>query len=219
MQLSPIMGKIERQPFQSLAACGPGRGGPAVVQKAEKRYMGDERPTDIDIQPWSKGDLPLLERLMGDPAMTEHLGGAETPEKIRQRHERYWRSSDSEKGGMFVIVIGPERVATGSIGYWEREWRGLHVWETGWSVLPEFQGQGIATRATAAVVDRARAEGKHRFLHAFPSVYNDPSNAICRKVGFTLLGEVDFEYPPGNFMRCNDWRLDLFAGDPQAPPG
>ena len=180
--------------------------------------MGDERPTDIDIQPWSKGDLPLLERLMGDPAMTEHLGGAETPEKIRQRHERYWRSSDSEKGGMFVIVIGPERVATGSIGYWEREWRGLHVWETGWSVLPEFQGQGIATRATAAVVDRARAEGKHRFLHAFPSVYNDPSNAICRKVGFTLLGEVDFEYPPGNFMRCNDWRLDLFAGDPQAPP-
>ena len=140
MQLSPIMGKIERQPFQSLAACSAGRGGPAFVQKEETREVSGEQLIDIDIRPWSEGDLPLLERLMGDPAMTEHLGGAETPEKIHQRHERYWRSSDSEKGGMFVIVIGPERVATGSIGYWEREWRGLHVWETGWSVLPEFQG-------------------------------------------------------------------------------
>ncbi len=25
---------------------------------------------------------------MGDPQMTDHLGGPETPEKIRQRHER-----------------------------------------------------------------------------------------------------------------------------------
>ena len=83
-------------------------------------------------------------------------------------------------------------------------------------MLPEFQGQGVATRATAAVVERARAEGEHRFMHAFPAVDNAPSNAICQKVGFTLMGEVNFEYPPGNMMRCNDWRLDLFAGDRQA---
>jgi len=178
--------------------------------------VSGEQPTDVDIRPWSEGDLPLLERLMGDPAMTKHLGGVETPEKIRQRHERYYRISDAEKGSMFVIVVGPERLPAGSIGYWEREWQGQQVWETGWSVLPEFQGKGVATRATAAVVERARAEGEHRFMHAFPSVDNAPSNAICRKVGFTLQGEVDFEYPPGNFMRCNDWRLDMFAGAPQA---
>jgi RimJ/RimL family protein N-acetyltransferase len=58
-------------------------------------------------------------------------------------------------------------------------------------------------------VERARAAGKHRFIHAFPSVENGASNAICRKVGFILQGEVDFEFPPGHFMRCNDWRLDL----------
>lgn len=112
---------------------------------------------------------------------------------------------------MFAIVIEPGGVAAGWVGYWKREWRGQRVWETGWSVLPEFQGQGIATRATAAVVKRARAEGTHRFIHAFPSVDNVPSNAICRKVGFILQAEVELEYPPGNFMRCNDWRLDLFA--------
>jgi len=33
----------------------------------------------ISLRPWAEQDLPLLERLMGDPAMTEYLGGPETP--------------------------------------------------------------------------------------------------------------------------------------------
>jgi len=31
------------------------------------------------------------------------------------------------------------------------------------------------------------------------------------KLGFTLLDEVEFEFPPGNFAASNDWRLDLTA--------
>ncbi len=146
---------------------------------------------------------------MGDPAMTEHLGGPETPDKIRKRQARYLESDDPDKGRMFVIVVGPDRAAAGSIGYWKRVWQEQPVWETGWSVMPEFQGHGVATRALGLLIGRVRAEGKYRFLHAFPSVDNGPSNAICRKGGFTLQGEVDFEYPPGHLMRCNDWRLDL----------
>jgi hypothetical protein len=45
-------------------------------------------------------------------------------------------------------------------------------------------------------------------------VENAPSNAICRKLGFELLEACDFEFPPGHHMRCNDWRLDLQAGEP-----
>ena len=29
----------------------------------------------VTLEPWGSGDLPLLERLMGNPRMTEHLGG------------------------------------------------------------------------------------------------------------------------------------------------
>ena len=163
----------------------------------------------VDIRPWEEGDLSLQERLLGDPAMTVYIGGPENPEKIRERHERYLRGD--YKGQMFVIVVEKERVAAGSVGYWEKEWRGQKVWETGWFVLPEFQGKGIATQATAAVIERARAEKEYRFMHAFPSVDNKPSNGICRKLGFTLIEAVEFEYPPGHFMLCNDWRLDLFA--------
>jgi RimJ/RimL family protein N-acetyltransferase len=154
--------------------------------------------------------LPLLERLMGDPAMTYHIGGPETSAKIRERHDRYCRIGGSGTGRAFVIIAGPDRLAAGWIGYWETEWRGQRIWETGWSVLPEFHGQGIATGATVAMLELVRAEKRHRYLHAFPSVDNGPSNGVCRKAGFALLGEVDVDYPPGNFKRSNDWRLDLF---------
>jgi RimJ/RimL family protein N-acetyltransferase len=83
------------------------------------------------------------------------------------------------------------------------------VYETGWNVLPEFQGRGIGGTAAREVIDKARAENAHRQLHAYPSVDNPASNAVCRKVGFSFVGEYELEYPKGSFMRCNDWRYDL----------
>lgn len=180
--------------------------------------MPDSQSITVDIRPWSAHDLALLARLTGDPDMTEYLGGPETPEKIRNRHERYCQSSQSGVDSMFVIVVGAERTAAGSIGYWQKTWQGQQVWETGWSVVPEFQGQGIATQAIAKVVQRATRERTYRFLHAFPAVENGPSNALCRKAGFTFQGQVDFEYPPGHLMHCNDWCLDLFAAGADADP-
>jgi RimJ/RimL family protein N-acetyltransferase len=163
----------------------------------------------VRLEPWGKNDLPLLEQLLGDPQMMEHLGGPESPEKIAERQARYER----EDSKMFKVVDEATGEAVGSVGYWERPWRDGEVYETGWSVLPAFQGRGIAAAATSLVIDLARSERKHRYLHAFPSVENAPSNAICRKLGFTLLEDVEFEYPKGSFMRCNDWRFDLFGND------
>ena len=142
--------------------------------------------------------------------MMEHLGGPESPEKIADRQARYERIPETGTGRMFKIVDDATGEGVGSVGYWEREWRGAQVYETGWSVLPAFQGRGIAGAATALAIEAARSERKHRYLHAFPSVENPASNAICRKLGFTLVEErVEFEYPKGSFMQCNDWRLDL----------
>jgi RimJ/RimL family protein N-acetyltransferase len=160
----------------------------------------------VRLEPWGTGHLALVERLMGDPAMTEHLGGPESPEKLADRQRRY----EQPGSGMYRILDGESGEALGSVGYWEREWRGEQVFEAGWSVLPEFQGRGIATDAMAQAIELARAEGKHRFMHAFPNVANAASNAICRKLGFILVEEdMEFEFPPGNELRCNDWRLEL----------
>jgi RimJ/RimL family protein N-acetyltransferase len=165
----------------------------------------------VRIEPWGEGDLPLVEKTVGDPEMMEHLGGPESSEKIAERQTRYERLADSGTGRMFKIVDTATGEAVGSVGYWERTWHGEQVYEAGWMVLPQYQGRGIASAATAQAIARARADGKHRFLHAFPGVDNPPSNAVCQRLGFTLVEQCEFEYPKGSFMQCNDWRLDLFA--------
>jgi len=167
----------------------------------------------VRIEPWGAGDLPLLEQTMGDPEFTKHLGGPESHEKLVERQARYERLADSGTGRMFKIVDAATGEAVGSVGYWERTWHGEPVYEIGWGVLPAFQGRGIASAATAQAIAVARADGKYRFLHAFPSVDNPPSNALCRRLGFSLVEAYEFEYPVGSFMRCNDWRLDLSASN------
>ncbi|WP_025848075.1 GNAT family N-acetyltransferase [Paenibacillus ehimensis] len=164
----------------------------------------------VRIEPWAEADLDLLYRL-NTREMLEHLGGPETEERLLARHKRYVEIERKGTGRMFGIVLLPSHEAVGNIGYWERSWQGETVYETGWGVLPAYQGKGIATMAAAAAITSAKAERKHRYMHAFPSVDNPASNAICRKLGFLFVAECSIEYPPGSTMRCNDWRLDLDA--------
>jgi RimJ/RimL family protein N-acetyltransferase len=159
------------------------------------------------IEPWGAGDLQLLEKL-NDPEMTKHVGGPESPEKLAERQSRYEKAGSRQ----YRIVDEASGEGVGWVGYWEMTWQDEQVWEIGWAVIPGFQGRGIASFATAQIIDRARAERGLRYVHAFPKVENAPSNAICRKLGFSLLGEVDFPARRGaGSVRCNDWRFDLFA--------
>lgn len=163
---------------------------------------------DVRLEPWQETDLPLVRRLLGDPAMMTHLGGPESEAKIAERLKRYL--ADPRQSRIVEVTSG---TPVGWVGYWDHPWREHDIYEIGWSVLPEWQGRGIAGRATALALDRARATGEHRHVHAFPSVDNGPSNGICRKLGFQLLETLEFEYPSGSghVLRCNDWRLDLDA--------
>jgi RimJ/RimL family protein N-acetyltransferase len=190
-----------RRALIALAACH--RHTPALAW----RLVPDLTP--IRLEPWGPDDLELVQQLMGDPAMTEFLGGPESPEKLADRQRRY-QAPDS---GMYKIVDEASGRGVGSVGFWDRTWHGGEVYETGWSVIPAFQSRGIAAAATAQVIELARDTRRHRFLHAFPNVANSGSNAICRKLGFELLGAFDFEYPPGTPIRCNDWRLELLPSD------
>ena len=58
----------------------------------------------VRLDPWADGDLPLLRRLLGDPAMTEHLGGPESEQKLVERQAKYERIGGSGTGRMFKIV-------------------------------------------------------------------------------------------------------------------
>jgi RimJ/RimL family protein N-acetyltransferase len=160
----------------------------------------------VTLRPYAEGDYWLLKRLLGDPAMMQHLGGPESAEQLAERHQRYLQQNPAS-GALFTVLADGAEV--GWVGYWESSWEGAAVWECGWHVLPEAQGRGVAVAATQLLLEDARARGGHRLVHAFPSVDNAASNAVCRKLGFTLLGEVEIEYPKGRLMRANNWRFDL----------
>ena len=170
---------------------------------------------DVFLLPWSEDDLPLIQRLMGDPMVMAHLGGPETSEQIRRRNERYAHLAEAGIDQMFKIVLVSNAVPVGKIGYWKKNWRDTLVYEMGWMILPEYQGRGIATRAGEAVIELLRKEKRFPSVHAFPSVSNPASNAICRKLGFSLIEACQFEYPPGQTMTVNDWRLDLPVSAPE----
>jgi RimJ/RimL family protein N-acetyltransferase len=171
----------------------------------------DERSdaAGLRTEPWGSGDLALLERLVGDPVMMEHLGGVEDAAKIAERQARY----ELPGSGCFKIVAESGEGA-GWVGYWDRSWRDQRAHEIGWAVLPAFQGCGVAGRAAAEAIALLRVCARSRYLHAFPTVDNAPSNALCARLGFELLEECDFEYPPGDLILVNDWRLDLRAVAP-----
>lgn len=108
---------------------------------------------------------------------------------------------------MFLVVVGEEVV--GSVGYWNREWGGASVYETGCRILPEHQGRGFAVQALRLCAGRAARDGSRAWLHAFASVQHGASNAVYREAGFELVGECEFEHTAGCYVRSNNWRLPL----------
>jgi RimJ/RimL family protein N-acetyltransferase len=164
--------------------------------------------TNFWLEPWDERG-PALERRANTPEMQTFLGGVESEESIMSRHNRILGTVRDGTCGMFLVMVEDDPDPVGSIGYWDREWLGQTVYEMGWKVLPGFQGRGLAVGATVAAIGLAAATGRNRWAHAYPKVTNAPSNAVCRKAGFELLGVSDFEYPKGNPIRCNDWRFDL----------
>ena len=151
----------------------------------------------VTLEPWGSGDLPLLERLMGDPRMTEHLGGPESPDKLRERQGRYERLEGGDR--MFKIVDVASGAGVGSVGFWTQgvaRRAGLRDRLDGRAGAPGPRHRGGGDRQA---IELAKRDDKHRFMHAFPNVDNAPSNAICRKLGFELLEACEFEFPKGHF--------------------
>jgi RimJ/RimL family protein N-acetyltransferase len=162
--------------------------------------------SEISLRPWSEGDLGLLRR--GNTAeMTAHLGGPETEEQVAERHQRYLRLWKTGEAGTFVITDGTREL--GSIAYWKTTWREDDVFETGWFVVPEAQGRGVASIALSLLIADARAHlDARRLLTAFPDVSNGPSNGVCRKAGFSLEGTKKMTFR-GAELTLNEWVLDL----------
>lgn len=155
------------------------------------------------------GDLWLYEAIHCDPRMMEHLGGPLPKEGLAEKLERDAAATEADEVWVLVIVVDGE--AAGTVTMWSHEVNGEELDEVGWMVLPGFQGRGVGKAAVRMALDRARSTHRWDVLHAFPPVSNPASNAMCRTLGFTLLGERTNRFRDRE-LRVNHWRLSLRSG-------
>jgi hypothetical protein len=88
----------------------------------------------------------------------------------------------AERGRSRVVAKPPTRISAFGVRYWEHEEDGDTDWETGWAILPEHEGKGLATAAIAEVVKAAAAEGSRKTLRSKAQV-SDLTWAFCAPAG------------------------------------
>jgi RimJ/RimL family protein N-acetyltransferase len=159
----------------------------------------------VELVPYGERDIWLTRALETDERVMGELGGPWPAEAIDGIHRR--RMDSIARGTWwFTIVPEPGTDPVGMIGIFGSVFGGRAIGEAGWSVLPEHQGHGYASSALRLLLDRARSDGRWGAIHAFPGVANAPSNALCRKFGFELVGDTSVDYG-GRSLRCNHWIL------------
>lgn len=146
----------------------------------------------------------LTVALETDPRVMAEVGGPWTVEEARATHRRRIASIADHGTWWFTVMPEDGGRPVGTMGVWASEVGGHAVSEAGWMILPEHQGRGHASEALRLLLDLARRDGKWGDIHAYPGVTNAPSNALCRKSGFELVGTLKVEYA-GRPLEVNDW--------------
>ena len=162
----------------------------------------------MELHDITMDDLPLYESLLTDPGTMVELGGPLAREPLAEKLRGIVRDVEERRIWYFTIVPDDSDERAGTVCVWSHDEDDEPINEIGWMVLPAFRGRGLASGAVRMVLERATAERRWDVIHAFPGVTNGPSNAICRKNGFAMLGERDIVYA-GRTLRCNHWRVNL----------
>jgi RimJ/RimL family protein N-acetyltransferase len=162
-------------------------------------------------------DVGLYVRMRCDPAMMAELGGPLDPAEMPAKVGRDVDAVAEGTAWISMVVLdeddasaglGQAGAVAGSVVAWDSNHDGRPLSEVGWMVLTEFQGRGVAKRGIALLLERARATpGRWGPLHAFPGATNAASNAVCRSLGFTLLGEEETDFA-GRRFAVHHWALE-----------
>jgi RimJ/RimL family protein N-acetyltransferase len=144
----------------------------------------------LRLRPWttSPADLTRLTDLYGRVEVTRWLGGAPSvpPAELVAR----WTAvhARDERYGCWAIEPLSGGPAAGTVLFKPLP-NGVGEVEVGWHLHPDSWGHGYATEAARTVIERGFGMG-------LPEVYavvrpgNEPSLAVCRRLGMAPLGRL-----------------------------
>jgi len=163
----------------------------------------------MELRTVTEEDVALRISMETDPAMMAELGGPISKERIEKAYSKALQSIAAGTCWCFKIIPDGSQTAAGTMAIWLSSWRDEPINEMGWMILPQFQGKGLASQAAKQILHMAKAQTKFQFVHAFPGISNLPSNAICRKAGFSKLEECEVDYAE-RILQCNHWVIQVF---------
>jgi RimJ/RimL family protein N-acetyltransferase len=163
-------------------------------------------------------DLDAYVRMRCDPVMMAGLGGPLPREGIEAKVRQDVETVAADRGWIKMIVLdeddaefgeGARDVVAGNVVLWSHDEDGEAepISETGWMVLPEFQGRGLAKRAERELLRLAHKDGRWGLVHAYPGAANGPSNGICRSLGFRFVETRDVTFAD-RIVHANHWIID-----------
>jgi len=141
------------------------------------------------IRPAQEADRARMVSLWCDEEFMAFAPGEKTEEAAQRRFDHMLEVAEDLPFAKQPIV---ERASGVIVGYTGVDWfdyQGLPRLEFGWRLAPEFRGLGYATEAAQALLDQARRTFIGE-IFVIIDLDNLASQNVCRKLGFTPLGQA-----------------------------
>jgi RimJ/RimL family protein N-acetyltransferase len=171
----------------------------------------------VRLRPVEEADLPLLTRLLWDPASPgEHQWFGFRMDTVREIEHR-WREDGLTGGGASYLAVEDE---DGSCAGWV-SWRPVGATgnvEVGIGLFPDHRGRGVGTEAQRLLVDHLFATTTAHRVQAGTEVGNVAEQRALERVGFRREG-----VQRGLYFRAGRWRDSVMYGllrdDRRGAPG
>jgi RimJ/RimL family protein N-acetyltransferase len=140
----------------------------------------------VGLRPPQESDLPMLERLIGDPEVAGEFGWfgwLASPVRRRWEENRLL----GEDTGMLVVNLGDEPI--GMVSWRRRQTaRTSYCWNIGIALLPNARGRGYGAEAHRLLARYLFAHTQVHRIEADTEVENVAEQRALERAGFTREG-------------------------------
>ena len=149
------------------------------------------------VRNWHPDDLHHLITLRTDPLVMAHFPGPDSAEKIRGYFPQMLQLSTERGYGFRPVFEKDTGHFIGFCGITEVnfETHFTPATEIGWSLLPRFWGQGLATEVAGRWLEYAFDILKKPEIVSFAVQGNGKSHAVMRRLGMKRDQPKDFIHP------------------------